>query len=211
MKFPLQNKKGKMEKKEITIKSMKPVFFDYGNMTEIEVKPYISIDEKRRIAEAYLASFFDSDSENSISLNEFQAEYALILATVDLCTNLSIDFSGDFEKFDNLISSGLWNQIKESILNYNEFRLQIDSIVKHVREDIAVEKSTGAILEKIVDSLNDILKKVSSSDFSQEAILDALKQVENKTTEFQEKVLDSPVKLAKPARKKRASKKEVSQ
>lgn len=195
-----------MEKKEITISPRKPVVFDFGTMTNIEVNPYLSIDNRRKIAETYLASFFEKNEEGEFVLNEFQAEYALVLAITDLCTNLSIDFSGNFDKFDNLMGSGLWDEIKNKIVNYTEFRMQLSDMVKHIREDIAVEKSMGAVLDKIFATVAPLIEKFSVADISEASIERASEQVLGKMEEFKKALEETPVKT----RKKRTPKKELS-
>jgi hypothetical protein len=197
-----------MEKIEITISAKKPVFFDYGTMTNIMVIPYISINNKRKIAEAYIASFFEEGKPGEFTLNEIQAEYALILATVDLCTNLSVEFSEDFIKFDNLIASGLWDSIKDKILNYKEFREQLSDMVKHIREDIAVEKSLGVVLDKVFSSIAPLIEKLSIADISDASIEKASNAMMSKIDEFQKTLEESSVKATSKPRKKRVSKKE---
>lgn len=197
-----------MEKIEITISAKKPVFFDYGTMTNIMVIPYISINNKRKIAEAYIASFFEEGKPGEFTLNEIQAEYALILATVDLCTNLSVEFSEDFIKFDNLIASGLWDSIKDKIINYKEFREQLSDMVKHIREDIAVEKSIGSVFDKIFESITPLIEKLSVADISNEGIEKASATIMSKMDEFKAALEESAVKPVAKPRKKRVSKKE---
>jgi hypothetical protein len=198
-----------MEKIEITILPKKPVSFDYGTMTNIMVVPYISIDNKRKIAEAYLSAFFELGRDGEFTLTEIQAEYALILATVDLCTNLSIEFSEDFIKFDNLIGSGLWDSIKDKIVNYKEFREQLSEMVKHIREDIAVQKSIGNTLDKIFESILPLIEKLSVADISNEGIEKASATIMSKIDEFKAALEESSPVASKP-RKKRVSKKEQS-
>lgn len=199
-----------MEKKEITISPRKPVVFDYGTMTNIEVNPYLSIDNRRKIAETYLASFFEKNDKGEFVLNEFQAEYALVLAITDLCTNLSIDFSGNFDKFDNLMGSGLWDEIKNKIVNYTEFRMQLSGMVKHIREDIAVEKSIGAVLDKIFATVAPLVEKLSVADISNEGIEKASATIMSKMDEFKQALEETAPKTVAKPRKKRVSKKEQS-
>ena len=195
-----------MEKKEITILPKKDVVFDFGNMTDIRVSSFLSVDVKRQIAEAYLSAFFNIDDSEGLSLNELMAEYALVLSIVDLCTNLSVDFSGSFEKFDNLIGSGLWEKIESSISNYDEFRSQLNNMVKHIREDVALEKSVGSVLEKLVGIVNEGIKKISELDISSEKIADLLKPIDEKIGEIQNISKEIPV---KKQRQKRPTSKET--
>lgn len=195
-----------MEKKEITISPRKPVVFDFGTMTNIEVNPYLSIDNRRKIAETYLASFFEKNDEGEFVLNEFQAEYVLVQAIIDLCTNLTVDLSGNFDKFDNLMGSGLWDEIKNKIVNYTEFRMQLSDMVKHIREDVAVEKSVGAVLDKIFATVAPLIEKLSVADISEASIEKASEQVLGKMEEFKKALEETPVKT----RKKRTPKKELS-
>jgi hypothetical protein len=194
-----------MEKKEITLLPKKNIVFDFGNMSDIEVIPYLTVDTKRQIAEAYLSSFFENNSFDQISLNEITAENALILSIVDLCTNLSIDFKETPEKFDYLMGSGLWEELQTKISGYSEFRKILDNMVKHIREDIAIEKSIGNTFDKLADYLMDVIKKFAEADISTDAIVNALKPIENQVAQIQNVANEIPIQPKQP-RKKRTTK-----
>ena len=80
-------------------------------------------------------------------------------------------------------------------------RMRLD----HIREDIAIEKSIGNTFDKLADYLMDVIKKFAEADISTDAIVNALKPIENQVAQIQNVANEIPIQPKQP-RKKRTTK-----
>lgn len=126
-----------MEKVNIdlsTVVEIETSFSFYGNI--IKIKPYINATNKKIMIQNYFEKVSDNHSDQYLV-----AEYGLILAILDLQTNLNI------ENFviDQIFDSGLWYKIKPMILNLDE-----------VYEDIIKIKALQSISNKFSNILTEV-------------------------------------------------------
>jgi len=152
-------------KKKIVFKKAETETILYGSdRIPVSINPYISLANKSILMQNYIDIMFE-DSELSIADRYLQAEYALILGTVDLCTDIEI--SDDINDF---FESGIWEQIKPYIKNYEEFKLDIEKVMSIAREDIALEKSIGTTIDKLALWIYGFLENISELDLSESGI-----------------------------------------
>jgi hypothetical protein len=197
-----------MEKKPIVLTPKKWIAFEFTVQGEVQVKPFLSLEDKLKLIDAYLSAIFeDSEDKLSYAINEIQAEYTVVLGIIDLCTNLSIDFAKDSEALDNIIGSRLWNEVISRISNYSDFRLELNNILSHIKEDIAVEKSLGVSFDKVSMAVSELVYKLSTLNISEEGLKAIIDEFQSKTEKLISDVQETPFK--KP-RKKRTAKKEIT-
>jgi hypothetical protein len=143
-----------MEKKiELALKQPENVKFEYQGFL-IEVKPYLSMTEQDELSKQYIEQYFDESPE--------QAEFILLFAILDLCTNIMI-FKDEERKvpaimLDDLLSNwSLIQQIRTKILNYSDFYARLQANVRHL--DLGKNSLKESILigyAKISEILNDL-------------------------------------------------------
>lgn len=159
-----------MEKQKIKVTPREWICTEFGKQGEFKIKPYLSLDDKLKLSEAYLNAIFkNDDADYTRAMKEFEAEYAVIIGVVDLCTDLSID-DEENSGFKNITNSGLWEFIRGQIENYCEFRNELNSVFIHMRESIALEKSIGFTFDKLADGVMGLINKFSNADISDEGM-----------------------------------------
>lgn len=158
----VDEKSPEMKKQKISLEDKKWARIDF-NDNEIKVYPYISLSNKINLIKSYIESFF---SDGDFYISYIQAEYSLILEVVDLCTDLDIT---DL-KIDGIINSALWEKIKASIKNYDDFRKDLDTVVRIMREDLAIKKSVGSAIDKFSEKAFSLIDKFSELDLSNENV-----------------------------------------
>jgi hypothetical protein len=176
-----------MNKNKITITDNKSVNFLF-NKESIEVTP-ISLAKQVSIIKQYIVYYF---FDGIFVDNYFNAEWTLILSVVDACTNVPIIEESDNVDLDYLITSGLWEQIKAKISNYDEFRTNLNTVVKQISEQKALNKSLGVVFDKLVDQLFLFFDKIGKLDLSEEGIKNLLGELKNETSNFNEKFNMNP-------------------
>ena len=145
-----------MEKIKITLEINKKLTKLYEGMT-YQVMPYILLEDKLQIVESYLESLF---ANTDATKNYLTAEYSLMLSVIDFCTNIDID---DEDIIKKLVATGLWDDIRKSIVNYNEFRGELDKIVKMKQFENSVSSNLNALILRIYD----FIENISELDFSE--------------------------------------------
>ena len=159
-------------KKKIVFKKARIPAILYGeDQTPITISPYVSLANKSILMQNYIDIIFEV-SELSMADRYLQAEYALILGAVDLCTNIEI--SQDINEF---FESGVWEQIKPHIRNYDEFKTDIDKVMRIMREDIALEKSVGTTIDNVALWIYGFLENISELDLSESGITKLLQSL----------------------------------
>jgi hypothetical protein len=208
-----------MEKQKVKLASTEWTSKEFSKQGEFKIKPWLSLEDKLKLVEAYLNAIFDNDDDKyTHAMKELEAEYSIIIGVVDLCTDLSIDFEKDSAGFEVIISSGLWDLIRSNIHNYNEFREELKSIVSHAREDVALEKSIGTNFDRLAEAAMKLIEQFSNADISDEGMKRAAEtfkssletlQVESAVSNITNvtNVSSSPEKKVR----KRTSKKEIAQ
>ncbi len=198
-----------MDKVKITVAQKEPVSFRFFGQGEVFVKPFLSLEDKLKLSEAYLSAIFENDDNKySLAMHEIEAEYTIVIGIVDLCTNLSIDFGEDKNAIDNVVGSGLWFEIRKRIENYDEFRKDLDALVLHKKENIIIEKSLGTTFDRMANAVIDLMDKMSKMDISDAGVQKAMKSLQEGINKIQ---ADNVIAPASKARKKRVSKKDLVQ
>ncbi len=127
---------------------------------KILVKPYADLSDKRIILSAL------SESENSDKINKFiESQMGLMLSVIDIMTNIDIKNLN----IDWLVTSGLWDSIKQNIKNYSE----IYSSYKEIRES----EQLPAKLSSIMSKAEAFIDKMSQIDFSDKNIKKMTKEL----------------------------------
>ena len=153
----------KEEKRKITFKKIgiPPILYED---TSINISPYVSLANKSILMQNYVDIMFE-DSDLSMVDRYLQAEYALILGTIDLCTDIEIS-----EDINEIFESGIWEKIKPHIRNYDEFKLDIEKVMSIMREDVALEKSIGTTFDNLAVWIYGFLENISELDLSEAGI-----------------------------------------
>jgi hypothetical protein len=153
-----------MEKNSINILPLKKVVFDYKDQ-EIIVDPFISMETKKVLMQGYIDSL--DNKESDIVTNYLVAEYSLIGGLMDLNTNIIIDNT----KMDDFIFSGIWDRVKKSIVNYDDFRNEIELLVNYS----SLKNSNGFVMSDVIEQLKTLIGKVSEMDLSKEGVAELMK------------------------------------
>lgn len=194
-----------MEKKVIKFAPTKKVGFGFPGQNEdyfIEVRPYITVAEQSELIELYLDSYFNSDNYGN-EQSQIIAECAVVLYILDHLTN--IDISN--EDIDNVLASKLWKYVKEHISNYEDFRHNLSEVIKNKKEQIALEKSVGVMVDRAVNKVAELVENISKNtdvDKIKEVITSSLKELEQSPMApvFAESQQDQVNKKVRKSRKK---------
>jgi hypothetical protein len=170
------------EKIKILVKRAKNVVIDY-NGSEIVVQPYLTTENQIILAGNYLADYFDSSSLGK-EYNVLLAENGLLLAVIQLCTNIDMseilsskDLSDDF-----LSNTQLCDDIISKIQNYWEFYTRLTTIVDDVRREKEMQLSLGAVIDGLATKVSSLLENLMGfepTDENMQKIKDMLKTVES--------------------------------
>jgi hypothetical protein len=179
-----------MDKLDFVIKSAENKVFKFQGF-DIEILSYIPQDVKLELTQNYIK--FLSMSDDAVK-NYYSAEWGLIWSILDKCTNIN---HAD-ENFENIMSSGLWDEIKAKIVNYNELRNDIRAILS--------QRSVEGAFNKIADKVMLLIDNVSKMDMSKEGIEKLVEQLNSTVGDFQEKF---PTAVAKVADRENESAKET--
>lgn len=202
-----------MDKKDFVINKRDSIKFDFisgfiedssGNLVEnkldIEILPYIPQDVKLNLVGIYIK--FLSMSDDAVD-NYYAAEGALISGILQYCSNVNCDDNN----LEAILSSGLWDETKKYIINYNELRNDIRAILS--------QRSIEGTFNKVAEKLMQLIDNISKMDMSKEGIEKLVGQLNSTVGDFQDKfptsVVGTPTKadmsspVTKP-RKKRTPK-----
>jgi len=147
------------------------VRFDFKGI-EVIVFPHIKTDDKIILAEVYAdALLISPDTVRGY----FVAENSLILGILDMYTNIEIyadEVSEDGIRslgidMDDVVRSGLWNEIKGRLTNYDELRRDITKIVQIKREDLTTAMSVGKVLDSFADKIIEFLDRMNEWDMEE--------------------------------------------
>ena len=134
-----------------------------------QIVPYLSLESKLQIIEPYLESLF---ADANIAKNYLIAEYSLMVSVVDFCTNIDIE---DEDIIGKLVSTGLWDEIRKNIINYNEFRKELETIVEMRKE----QDSVFSNLNDLIFRIGDFITNISQLDFSENGMKELAKGFES--------------------------------
>ena len=131
----------------------------------------------------------------------YSAYWSIVIGIVQECTNVKVDQ----DNFDLVISSGLWDEIKARIVNYEEFISGLDKILQRELEIRALENGLGKSLDEITNGVLGFLNKIGELDLSQDGINNLIGKLGSVVKETEEKFPGS-TSIVKTPRKKRAPK-----
>lgn len=187
-----------MDKLDFVISNKETATFKFQKQ-DIEVIPYIPQSAMLEIAKNFVdISIADFDGVVECYLS---AHWAMIMGVLRECTNVKVNE----ENFDSIISSGLWDEIKLRIENYEDFVTSLGKMLQRELENMALEKGLGQSLDKITNGILGFLNKIGELDLSQDGINNLVGKLGAVVKETEEKFpgATSVVKT----RKKRVSKK----
>jgi len=163
---------------------------------DVEVLPYILESAKLELAKGYLMLL--SEIEDSC-LAFYGAEASLVLGIMKECTNVKVDENN----IESIISSGLWNLVKNKIENYEEFRNDL----KQIFENELNKKSFGQAFDKIANGVLEFLDKIGDVDLSPDGVSKLIEGLKSETLKIEEKFPGiTTEKATKKPRKKRVKK-----
>ena len=187
-----------MEKKSFNIESEDLVILRFQKQ-EIQVNPYISVSLQKALMNYYMeAMSLDGKIEDKF----IEAEQTVMLAMIDNLTNIEIEGMD----LDVIITSGLWNQIRSCIINYEDFRIDLESALKMMRENDAIRNSVDSMIAALVLDIRGLIEKFATVDLSEEGVSKILKALNTEKDEINKIINPSVV----PATKKK-TKKEILQ
>jgi hypothetical protein len=171
-----------MEKREVVI-GLKPLAQIKFQDKYIDVTPNISQEVQYDLARSYTEILFGTED---IVQNYYSAEWHLALSLVDKCTSLVVLDENEKKniEFDMLMTSGLWDSIKNEIVNYNEFREFLKEICQAIREEKALQKSFGQALDKITNKVVEFIDKIGSLDISEEGVAKLISGLNTQVSQF---------------------------
>ena len=176
-----------MEKKAFALEIPENVSIAFKNNI-IDIKPYLSTGEQLQLINNYIQNYFFPDEDEKLTgmveSDPFNAEYALRLEIIDMCT--SID--GSSVEAMNIFYTDLWEVIKNSVINYDEFRSILSKIINEIEREQSLRKSIGSVIDGLMSRIELILVELNESlanfkpediDKVKEVGLSLLKEVEN--------------------------------
>lgn len=157
-----------MEKNKLDIATREPVSFYFGKAEmKIIVDPYISLMNQSIFMRDYIDLLFkEDDFENGY----FVAEWSLVMAIIDKMTNVQIMPEENTIDLNIVVNSGLWDEIRERIVNYDDFKNKLLYVVEKTLEQKALEKSIGVTIDKVANQAMIFLEKYSQLDLSEEGV-----------------------------------------
>ena len=195
-----------MEKQKLTITKKNPISFDFGK-SEIIMEPFVSPINESMIVHEYANTLFKDDN---LTDNLLLADWQLKLSIVDKLTNIPIMEPEGNVGLEELITSGLWMQIRDRITNYDELLDTIDTCVEQIHTKNALEKSMGQVIDSFSKKAEILFSRISQIDFSEKGISELVKTLQTETSKFEQTVLakelPSPVEEpTKPSRKRKSN------
>lgn len=168
-----------MNKDKFLMTDANPVIFPFGREM-IKVLP-IPLPKQVSFIKEYVNYYF---AEGDFIDNYFNAEWTLVLGITDVCTNLPIIEEGENITLEYLVTSGLWENVKSAIINYEEFIRNLNDVLKKISEQKALEKSIGVTVDKLAGQLFVFLDKISNLDLSEDGIKKLLTELRKETDGF---------------------------
>lgn len=169
---------------KVELKTPKNKNVEFGDIV-IEVKPFINIEEQVLLIDNYLVNYFNLDNLGTTLVahskyDYLKAEYNLIHSVFHLLTNVDIE-SLNTDLYD---ATDLWENVKQKIGNYEEFRYKLSRVVADVKEQVVIENSLGFILSGISEKALTVLdnfSKLTPDDIekAKQAGLELLGKIEN--------------------------------
>lgn len=201
-----QNKKKLVFKEEADFETV--VYQD----NVIKVKKFISFDDILYITQNYIHVYFETPSGFILSShNHIGAEYSFILDVLERCTDIQLTIQTETNGqavlvIDDLIKhKDLISDIQAKISNYYDVYNIVLSVVSDIKEQTALERSLGSVVDEAIKKLTTFLSnlKLKDGDISE------LKKITEEITssEFVDKLRNvDKINSSKSPRKKVAKK-----
>jgi hypothetical protein len=176
-----------MDKNTITHHIPKEKEIDFFDQ-KISIIPFLTTDKQVFLINQYLRDYFTPDAESIIiekfgTYNYFSAELNLMNYIIQMNTDVdTMNFNNNFYS-----DSYFWDGITSQIKNYKLFRERLERTVNDVKEELKMEKSIGAVLEKAIDGLQNVLEQFK--DLSPEDI----EKLQKEGTKLLEKLEESAI------------------
>jgi hypothetical protein len=189
-----------MEKITLNLEAVEADTFKFGG-NKIEVIPTISIEDQVQFIRHYLGNYFNAtELIPGTSTSYFTAEYSLAFEVLDKYTNVKVFEESDLESAEDnivvvstdnniLISQGLWKEGSSRITNYPEFRQNLDRVVQDKKEELALEKSVGVMIDGLVTKVTDFIERLASINIDDEG----LSRLKETAKELMSNIEQSPV------------------
>jgi hypothetical protein len=179
-----------MDKKNTIVQSAPSMNFKQ-NGAFVTLDPYISPVNQVRLLKDYIETYFSSDN---FADNSLLAEWGLILGVIDKQTSIPIKVDTSQEEFkdvknidlESIITSGLWDDIRERVLNFPELKSNIAKVVSRIEKQKEINKSVGAVLDNLSNKLMVFLDKVSSIDMSSEGVKSLVTELKTVADKYNE-------------------------
>lgn len=145
------------------------------NGIEIEVKQYLPIQDKIILASIIYKNCTD-DEDRILVINETTRDILTAYLITQYYTNLTLP-QDYFEGYDLLISTGLYNVIKENIVDEIN---RVEEIVDNMKMKGLVEyEQKNRIIYVVKETLNELINKIPTADEAKKFIEEASKEIEN--------------------------------
>lgn len=188
-----------MDKSDFVISNKETIKFEFQK-NDIEVMQYIPQASMLELGKTFVD--LSLRDYNEVVEDYYSAYWSVIMGILNECTNVKVNE----ENFDSIISSGLWDEIKLRIINYEKFISDLDKILQRELEIRALQNGLEQSLDKITNGVLEFLNKIGEMDLSQDGINNLVGKLGSVVKETEEKFPGSTAIVKKP-RKKRASKK----
>ena len=181
---------------------------DFGKTADLAVSPYISDSDQRTLIGIYLSELFSKDND-TIHYNVVNAENSLLLAELELLTNIQLVDDNNIPLFtlnDVFKNIRFINDKLKSIANYADFVYRLNYTIEMVKEERRLEHSMSSMVENAYTKLISILD--AFQDLNPEAVKAMIDEI-NKSDILKESLeLFKNQKGAKSPKKKTAKSEE---
>ncbi len=150
-----------MENIVVAPKVRENVKFQY-NGAEIEVNPYITVEEEVELISNYVNAYFYPNQDSSFgylkegNFDYWQANYGLIQKIMTDKTNVDVEYGQTHA--DEMIE--LFYEVVSHISNYRFFKSRLDKTVESIKDS----KSIGIVIDGLVTKIQDILSSFQNID-----------------------------------------------
>jgi hypothetical protein len=142
---------------------------------KIIIEQTLSLTERTLLKDTFLAYFLNEDDETGLpEFNYIMANFMMKSKLVETKTNIEIpeDIDKMIDVVDEIVSSGMFNDIVSKILNYEDFLSELNVEIENSLKVIQMKSSPSTLVKKGIDLLNKL------SSLSDEDALEWKKKVE---------------------------------
>ena len=142
---------------------------------EIEIKQYLPMEKKLELAYTIYNSCIDKDN-GLLVVNENSMDIIKTYFITQYYTNLTLP-KDYFEGADLLISTGLYEVIKENIKDEIN---RIEDIIANIKmQELVKYEQENSIQYIIKDTLNQLIEKIPTADEAKKFVEEASKEINN--------------------------------